>query len=298
MSIKLFKLRTYLNITEASQYLTEGIGEPVSEAEVVRLALNKYLQFSIVLKELEFGRYGKLVDSIGDAPICYTTFDGCLEFGEKISNNILPILDLAMVGQEVELLKDLYYEYSKESFDYCEYVNNSNTVILKDADSYFELFEIYDYNSSFGGAEACLDNVSINSPFIDRMRADNARDRVKFLQENDHEYIDDHIYVPAVSFPVESNLIITIQELDRFIDGFNSDSVIDDQNAKPLGSREKNTLLVLIATLCKESNIDYSKRGIASAITLATEKMGVKISEDTIRKVLKEIPNALESKKH
>ena len=49
--------------------------------------------------------------------------------------------------------------------------------------------------------------------------------------------------------------------------------------------------------MCQQASFDYTQRGISKAIEAATEEMGVRVSDDTIRKVLAQIPDALESRK-
>ncbi|GGG53084.1 hypothetical protein GCM10011403_07870 [Pseudohongiella nitratireducens] len=63
-----------------------------------------------------------------------------------------------------------------------------------------------------------------------------------------------------------------------------------------LGSKERNTLLILIAALCSEAKINYKQRGISSAIQKMTEELGSPVSDDTINRVLKQIDSALESR--
>lgn len=63
---------------------------------------------------------------------------------------------------------------------------------------------------------------------------------------------------------------------------------------KPLGNRERETLLAIIAALCKEAKIPYDKPAKAAGMiqnTAAT--MGISIGETTIEGHLKKIPNAL-----
>lgn len=63
---------------------------------------------------------------------------------------------------------------------------------------------------------------------------------------------------------------------------------------KSLSTKERHTMLVIIAALCKEVNIDYNQRGVASAIQLLTENIGSPITDDTIRSVLKQITEAVD----
>ncbi len=59
---------------------------------------------------------------------------------------------------------------------------------------------------------------------------------------------------------------------------------------------ERNTLLVIIAALCDEAGIKHADRGAATGIAQLTERLGVSVSDDTVRRWLKQIPEALESR--
>jgi hypothetical protein len=65
---------------------------------------------------------------------------------------------------------------------------------------------------------------------------------------------------------------------------------------KPLLTTERNTLLTIIAALCDYSDIKHEERGAAVQIAKLTEDIGAAITDDTIRKVLKQIPDALETR--
>lgn len=69
-----------------------------------------------------------------------------------------------------------------------------------------------------------------------------------------------------------------------------------DESAKAMSTKERNTLLVLIAALCKEAKVDYKQRGISIAIKAMTEQIGAPISDDTIRRVFGQIDDALDLK--
>ncbi len=303
MSARLFRLRRHLKTEDAALYLSEGLDEGVSCAEVIRLVLNNYLEASIILNELEFGRYGKRVDSKTGAPICYSLFDSFLELDEEVSTNVFPLFDLAMFGKEVDILKKLFREYARETIDHCESFCNIDSVVLRDGDDYFELFEEYDLNPTFSGSEASFDQMfeggfCYSSHVTEGMRIDRKKDRARYLKENTHVYKNNNVFVPAISLPDRSTIVFKIEELDRFIQEFNSK---DDQAGSNLKStvmmtREKNTLLVLVAALCKQANFDYSQRGISKAIEAATEELGARVGDDTIRKILKELPEAVESR--
>lgn len=65
---------------------------------------------------------------------------------------------------------------------------------------------------------------------------------------------------------------------------------------KPLRSNERNSLLTVIAALCRHANVDYEANGAAGKIVRMTEALGAGLSDETIRKILKQIPGALETR--
>ena len=66
---------------------------------------------------------------------------------------------------------------------------------------------------------------------------------------------------------------------------------------KPLGNRERETLLTIIAVLCKEAKIPYDKPAKAAGMIQSTAAMmEIPIGETTIEGHLKKIPDALASR--
>jgi hypothetical protein len=71
----------------------------------------------------------------------------------------------------------------------------------------------------------------------------------------------------------------------------------EDLDSRPLRTRERNTLLSIIATLCKEARLDYSKSSkTAGLIRDMATRMGLNLGETTIEGHLKKIPDALETR--
>jgi len=63
---------------------------------------------------------------------------------------------------------------------------------------------------------------------------------------------------------------------------------------KPISTRERDTLLTIIAVLCKEAKIDFTKPAKAAGLIQSTAAlMQVSIGETTIEGHLKKIPDAL-----
>lgn len=75
---------------------------------------------------------------------------------------------------------------------------------------------------------------------------------------------------------------------------FSGPSVVPSESDKPLITRERNTLLSIIAVLCKEARLDYkSPAKTAGLIQHAADQLGFNIGETTIEGHLKKIPAAL-----
>jgi len=65
---------------------------------------------------------------------------------------------------------------------------------------------------------------------------------------------------------------------------------------KPMSTNSRRTHQVIIAALCAKCKIDFNERGASRKIMIELEKIGVPIDDETIRKILKEIPDSLEAR--
>ena len=66
---------------------------------------------------------------------------------------------------------------------------------------------------------------------------------------------------------------------------------------RPLGTRERNTLLLVIAAACKHAGLDPKKPAKTAAVLAGSaSELGVQLGETTIEKHLKAIANALEAR--
>lgn len=96
-----------------------------------------------------------------------------------------------------------------------------------------------------------------------------------------------------------SDLWVRAEELRRFQKEGSShvrtDPPMPDIQEKPIGQTERNKTLAIIAALCKEAGIDVGARGAAVEIARLTSLIGADVSDDTIGRRLKQIPEALES---
>ena len=65
---------------------------------------------------------------------------------------------------------------------------------------------------------------------------------------------------------------------------------------RPLSTRTRRTLLTIIAALCIKAGINYEDRGAAQRISDFTEEIGAAVTDDTIRKIISNIDDALETR--
>lgn len=80
---------------------------------------------------------------------------------------------------------------------------------------------------------------------------------------------------------------IPLESANRFAEKIDASKI-------PLSTRERNTLLSIVAALCKEAKIDYSRPAKAAALVKdLTTEMGLSVGESTIESHLKRVPEAL-----
>jgi hypothetical protein len=63
-----------------------------------------------------------------------------------------------------------------------------------------------------------------------------------------------------------------------------------------MGTRERNNLLVVIAACCELAKLNPYDRGATTPIVGAIDRMGARLSDDTVRKILSGVKTALEMK--
>ena len=78
---------------------------------------------------------------------------------------------------------------------------------------------------------------------------------------------------------------------------FKSRNPVLANSNRPVGTRERNTLLTIIAALSSEAKIDYrTPAKAANLICSAAAGLGVSLGETTVEGYLKRVPAALEAK--
>ena len=116
-------------------------------------------------------------------------------------------------------------------------------------------------------------------------------------------FLDEEKYSPKVTPTFRRTTIAkwliknNLNSIYPFIKNPSSSETNTYNQSKPLSTKERNTLLAIIATLCQEAKIDYTRPAKAAAsIQHTADSMGISIGESTIESHLKKIPDALASR--
>lgn len=345
---KLFKLKEWLTVPDAAKHLSIAFGEEVSEADVLRLALDGHLKLSVNFVNHAQARCGRVVnwmetkwsvlpslfptDKIsrkpqpdGDPklvlscppnllkaieetpdyhPDKFTAFPVGIRIDEagrtlELEKNVISIdgiWDLPMIGAE-----QLDVEHAFQM------MTGGPEITLTALDGAFverasgevcQLQESFDDNQYSPGSNASLEEIKTKIAIenLDKIDAEkllnqHKEDRKKYLARRQENRNND--YYPAGGLPSDAVYVVRTEELRNFEQRISE----NDEAGKPLKTTERNTLLTIIAALCDYSAIVPAERGAASQIAKLTDEIGAPVTDDTIRKLLSKIPDALERRK-
>lgn len=318
---KLLKLREWLTLSETAEYLTLVLSETVLEKDLYRLALDGHLRLSFDFVNKAKAIKGKIVgedeiefyeidnsktgDSRKDAfrSMVHGRLDGAIKSlsidGDRFINleekvqTIDGIWDLMMIGNEQLDIEHAYQNLTDGPE--VTLININGAFVEKDGIA-CEIQESYDLSRDQMNSIVRKKDLEIH--IAKNNIADDEKEKLwEKFEEDQKKHLDDRasrpfekVYYPAAKLPDDGVLVVRMTAIMDFL------SSLGEGIEKPLSTKERNTMLVIIAALCKGASIDYTKKGIASAIELLTESIGAPITDDTIRNVLKQISEAVDSR--
>ena len=297
---KFTRLKSYLPLYQAADYLAEKISEEVLEADLIEAALRGSLKLSVYLKEYFY----ILVGSAKTEKSKFDSFEDNILYEEKPEIGLNVFYDLAMVGSEVSYLESRFEALREQPFEDVTFLEHEDGYILQDGERYVCLLQDFDKNPEVRGSEYYLGRQieqihnmgqGLSKNDSEYLTAKNDADRRRVLALDRHVEYAGMTLVKERVLPDGASLQVSIQRLDALARVLNEEHAVHP--VSDLNARERNTILFLLAAMCKQANFDYSQRGISKAIEAATEEMGARVSDDTIRKVLSQIPEALESRR-
>jgi hypothetical protein len=312
---KLFKLKEWLTVEEAAKHLSVVLGEEVVVADIYRLALDKHLVLSMNFPNKTYGNLGSVVDfentkcftitkefkalmgisgvdAIPEEIIVsdYIGDDKFITWDEKVTT-IDGAWDLTMLASEAIDVEYVYHQHiGAPEID----LVGLNGVFVRRGDTYYRLVESYEDNEFQRGSLAAKSESErfIREHKLTQKRINEIRE--KFDGER-KEYLKNRMaapyengFFPAGGLPKNGVYVVRTAAIMDFLTAIKEAPPTE----KPLSTKERNSMLTLIAALCKQAKIDPKQRGVATALAASTEFVGKPLTDDTIRGILKQV-NAL-----
>ncbi len=278
---KLLQLKRWLTLPDAAQYLSLSLGEVVSQADILRLALDGELTLSVHFVNTTRAQCGKTIPLAeatrrvlpmleGDG--FFTFLDGTLIPGERVIQfdknitTLTDVWDLTMFGAEEFDVEHLYQ--SLTGGPACEMQSLEGVFVTDGAGTFCKLMCRFT-GEELGG------NLKLVKPFNN---PDN--------------------YFPAGALPDDSVLVVrtsALQALEQRLSAV--DKPAEASAEKPVERRERSTLLVMIAALAEIAKVDVKHPSkAATAIESQTARMGARVAARTIEGHLNRIGEALDSR--
>lgn len=239
---KLIKFKGWLTLVEAAEYLSTNLSETVSEADLLRFAVNGHIKLSVnfvnhttvrFLKPLnddELAAHQELLQDLGSMVAnglrLTPTLDGLhmedgvyLKLDERVSS-IDGIWDLAMAGGEaLDILHRLQGLTGGASI---ELVSIDGSFVRK-GDLICQLVESFEDNEYSPGSkaegaalEAQIHNQGLSEIEAAKLRGDYLLRREVFLENKKSKPHQDNYY-PRDGLPEDSNLVVEANALVEFL---------------------------------------------------------------------------------
>lgn len=258
---KLFKLKEWLTVEETAKHLTSSLNEDVSVADVYRLALDQHLTLSVYFPNYASANLGEVISyhETVRVPVPLN-----LKRLKDDPNAILPVTEIVL---EDHLHSDKYLRWSKA----VQSIGGVWDLTMRAG----ERFEVQrQYQRLINGPDVML--LSVNGVFLKQGDC-----YCRIVDDTD----DECSLFPTSSLPEGTMYAVRTEAILAFLNEVNDSSGMD----KPLNAKARNSYLYLIAALAKQADYDLSSRGVAASLEVATQQLGCSITDDTIRKILKEV---------
>ena len=311
---KLVKLREWLTLEESAAHISSVLGEPASIADLYRFALDGHLTLSVDFVNHATARKGRWLkteevefefleyDFLGnrhDPPYAMpknyeirASEDDWIALDKPVLS-IGGVWDLAMVGAE---RLDLEHAFQQLTSGLEVTLVPLDGVFVQRGEVVCQLQTDYDDNECQPGSKAQKQEMEkyiasheLSEDDTNKIRAKYEEAREEYLQQRKDQSREDNYFPSGGLAEHDYVLVIRTQELTRFIQSLEDSPPAE----KPLTSKERNSLLVLIGALCREVSIDPNQRGVAPSLVAMTEILGAPLTDDTVRKILSQIEGAV-----
>lgn len=269
----LFKLKRWLTLPDAANHLTTVLRQEVSEADILRLALDNRLELSVVF-------VGSVL-----ASLCKPVEYSGVEYNEVPTLSGDGILRLPIGGQIITEANGGLLQSQEKVF----HLENDEPYSLTMMGGERGDIE-YRYWTLAGGPQ--IETTNLNGTFVS-----SGKTVYQLKAKLPRKKGEEPCFYPIGGLPVDTALVVThdaLLSLEKFI------AESDQIEEKPLATTERNTLLTIIAVLAKAAKVqidDYSKPGKAAGyIEGLTDEFGAHVSKRAIEDHLKKIPDALRTR--
>ena len=246
---KLLNLREWLTVPDAARHISNIFKEKVSEADILRLALDEHLKLSVYFVNHAHAIRGKVVSyEKKDKEVNGALFrkrinidnDRYLNLEGEVTS-IGGVWDLCMIGNERLEVENKYQN-----------LTDGPKVTLIGLDGAFvedEDGEIYQIQDSL--AKVHIINLNQNRLNIEEEKADellsqHKKDREEYVNERKEKNPADDYYYPAAGLPQGSVLVVRTNALMELQERLLQE---ESEKRKPLDIREERTYLNIIGAL-------------------------------------------------
>ncbi|MFW5397274.1 MAG: hypothetical protein XXXNARYT_003002 [Candidatus Accumulibacter regalis] len=271
--VKLFDIREWLTVVDAARHLSIVFGEAITEADVLRLALDGTLRLSVFFADHVDAKRAHIPEwrsaRSGDNSKSKRVKDWMLHVEEGEVVRIVGVLNLPMIGSErLEVENEYRRLINGEALE----IATRSRVCVENNGQLYALQEQLP-NPVWPEVDPSV------GPFEKFDQFDRADAMTNYSQ--------------ASTFPQHRIFVVRTAALSEF------EASLSGRSAgleKPLITTERNTLLTIIAALCDYGDIKHQERGAARQLAKLTDEIGASVSDDTIRDVLRKIPDALRTR--
>jgi len=286
---KLFKLKEWLTVSDAAKHLSIILGEEVTEADVLRLALDRHFKLSVNLVNEARAKWAKIVP-IEDAQ--YREYPARKSVrGEYVNGKFVR-------GAKGKLRRIL--QGSK--------IDDKR--VLEFADDIVNLKGVYDllmigagplnierkYQNLTGGPTIILTVTNPKGVLVERADGKIYQLQDSSVTEKPFTLHTDRFYYPAEKLPEDAILVLRTEELRKFEESINDTPANAD---KPLTNSERDSLLKLVISMAMKGygyDPNAKKNTTVSDISADLAQSGLPLGDDTIRKYLKQGKELLPAK--
>ncbi len=302
---KLFKLKNWLTIDDAAKHLSGVFSEAVNVSDVLRLALDGHLQLSVnfvngvdvkvgrivpVARARRTDNVGKLVSNVPDSHSCFQGFmlnaEEVIEFDGR-TERFQGVFDLPLLGGERLDVEQLYQmSTGGPGIDLQE---PFGTFILDAKGHYCQIQKhMIDFDSPKPYTPTPGSKYLFLNPELEESQQWSGQKRRSVYHEVLAAQSKTDYHYPAPWLPGDSVLVVRPDSIAQLIQFVNGKPLTLD---RPLGTTERGHLLRLVIGMAIDGYgyvPGLAKSGVPKELEGVLASLGMSITDDTVRKYLKE----------